>query len=124
VVRGTSNKAGEVLGQLGEIRSALKQSSRATAQLIDTARTLELKLQTLRRRLTGGTVKAGHNEPDQISIMSRAYSAASGMRSTYGPTATQRQDYEIAQSEFEAVLGQVRQLIEKDFVNLQKKRLW
>jgi len=121
VIRGTSNKAGEVLSQLAEIRSALKQSNRATAQLIDTARTLELELQTRRRRLTGGTVKARHNEPDQVSIMSRAYSAASGMRSTYGPTGTQRRDYEIAQTEFKTVRAQVSQLVEEDFVNLQKK---
>jgi hypothetical protein len=42
------------------------------------------------------------------------------MRSTYGPTLTHRQDYEIAQEEFEALLGQIKELIEIDFVNLQK----
>jgi len=43
------------------------------------------------------------------------------MRSTYGPTQTHRQDYEIAQEEFETILGQLKELIEVDFVNLQKK---
>ena len=89
--------------------------------LVDTARDLELRLKALRARLTGGTVKSQHNEPDQISIMSRAFSASSGMRSTYGPTKTQRQDYKIAQTEFQAIQGQIRQLIETDFANLQKQ---
>lgn len=121
VIRGTSNKTNEVLSQLAEIRSALSQSSQATAQLVDTARNLELKLKTLRRRLSGGSVKSRRDEPDQISITSRIYAAGSGMRSTYGPTKTQHRDYEIAQSEFEAIQGQVKKLIERDFANLQKK---
>jgi hypothetical protein len=36
-------------------------------------------------------------------------------------TQTHRQDYEIAQEEFETILGQLKELIEVDFVNLQKK---
>jgi len=121
VIRGTSNKTDEVLSQLAEISSALRQSRQATAQLVDTARNLELKLKALRRGLSGGSIKSRYDEPDQISLTSRVYSAGSGMRPTYGPTKTQRQDYEIARTEFEAIQGQVKKLIERDFANLQKK---
>ena len=121
IVRGTISKVSEVLGQIAEIRSALRQSNRATPQLIDAARNLERALKPLAVRLSGGTVKARYDEQDQVPIVSRAYSAGSGMRSTYGPTQTQRQDYEIAQAEFKAIQGQIKRLIEKDFANLLKK---
>ena len=52
--------------------------------------------------------------------MSRVNSAMNAMRSTYGPTQTHRQDFEIAQEEFEALIGRIKELIEIDFVNLQK----
>jgi len=32
------------------------------------------------------------------------------MESTYGPTQTHRRDYEIAQEEFETILGQMKEL--------------
>jgi uncharacterized Zn finger protein len=44
-----------------------------------------------------------------------------GMGTTYGPTRTHQQDYQIAKQEFEAALGQVKKLVEVDFVKLQKK---
>ena len=52
--------------------------------------------------------------------MNRISGAMSGAESTYGPTKTNRRDYEIAKEEFEAVHGQLRRLIEADFVKLQK----
>ena len=45
----------------------------------------------------------------------------SGADTTYGPTKTNRQDFEIAKEEFEAVHGQAKRLVEGDFVNLQKE---
>jgi photosystem II stability/assembly factor-like uncharacterized protein len=120
-ISGTSGKVSEVLGQLGEMKQALKRSGRGTMELFDQARALELKLMDVREKLTGGTVKSRYNEPDKLSIMTRINSAGSGARSTYGPTKTQRREYEIAQEEYDAVLGQIKELIEKDFAGLQKK---
>ncbi|UCF14928.1 MAG: hypothetical protein JSW59_16080, partial [Phycisphaerales bacterium] len=57
---------------------------------------------------------------DRISISNRVNSAMSGAGSTYGPTKTQRADYQIAKEQFEAELGQIKRLIEEDFVNLQR----
>ena len=119
-VRGANGKVDEVLSQLGEIEQALKQSSTGGPELLAQARGLELKLRDIRETLGGGSVISRHNEPDRISIMNRISSAMSGTGSTYGPTKTDRQDFEIAKEEFEGVLGQVKRLIEGDFVNLQK----
>ncbi len=80
-----------------------------------------MKLKDIRELLLGNTAKSRYNEPDRLSIMRRVNSAMNAMRSTYGPTKTHRRDYEIAQEEFENVLGQLKKLIEADFVTLQKK---
>ena len=119
-IRGTNGKLDEVLSQLTEIKQALKRSPRGSEQLLEQARRLELKLKDVRKSLAGGTVVSQHNEPDRISIANRANSAMSGAGSTYGPTKTHRADYEIAKEEFEAALGQVKRLVEGDFVNLQR----
>ncbi len=119
-IRGANGKATEVLSQLAEIKQALKQSGKGTTQLFEEARGLELKLKDIRELLLGNTAKSRYNEPDRLSIMSRVNSAMNAMSSTYGPTKTHRRDYEIAQEEFETVLGQVKKLIEVDFVNLQR----
>ncbi len=120
-IRGANGKAVEVLSQLVEIKKALNQSGKGTAQLLEEARGLELELKDIRELLVGNTTKSRYNEPDRLSIMSRVNSAMNAMGSTYGPTKTHRRDYEIAQEEFETVLGQLKELIEVDFVNLQKK---
>jgi hypothetical protein len=120
-IRGASGKASEVLSQLVEIKQALNQSGKGTTQLFEESRGLELKLKDIRELLIGNTAKSQHREPDRLSIMNRVSSSMNAMRSTYGPTQTHRRDYEIAQEEFETILGQMKELIEADFVNLQKK---
>jgi hypothetical protein len=120
-VRGANGRVDEVLSQLGEIKQALKQSSKGGPELMEQTRELELKLRDVRETLGGGTVASRHDEPDRISVMNRISSATSGAGTTYGPTKTNRQDFEIAREEFEALLGQVKRLVETDFANLQKK---
>jgi hypothetical protein len=119
-IRGANGKAVEVLSQLVEIKQALNQSDKGITQLFEEARGLELKLKDIRELLVGNTAKSRYNEPDRLSIMSRVNSAMNAMGSTYSPTQTHRRDYEIAQEEFETILGQLKELIEVDFVNLQK----
>jgi hypothetical protein len=82
---------------------------------------LELKLQDLRKSLVGGSIKSSHNEPDVLPISQRISSALSTTRSSFGPTETQRQDFRIAKTEFEAIQEEIRSCINKDFVTLQKK---
>ncbi|MCP4261849.1 MAG: glycosyl hydrolase [Planctomycetes bacterium] len=120
-IRGAFGKTNEVLNQIVEIKQTLKQSDKGNHELFEEAREMELKLKDIRELLAGSTTKSRYNEPDRLSIMSRVNSAMNAMRSTYGPTQTHRQDFEIAQEEFEALISQIKKLIEIDFVNLQKK---
>ncbi|MHC4372312.1 MAG: hypothetical protein ACYSW8_32305, partial [Planctomycetota bacterium] len=100
-VRGANSKVDEVLGQLDQIKRALSQSDKGSPELSEQARDLELKLRDIRETLGGGSVISRHSEPDRVSIMNRISSAMSGAGSTYGPTKTNRQDFEIAKEEFE-----------------------
>ena len=120
-IRGAFGKTDEVLKQLVEIKQVLKRSDKGTPQLFEEARKMELKLKDIRELLIGNTTKSRYNESDRISIMNRVNSSMNAMRLTYGPTQTHRQDFEIAKEEFEALVGQIKELIEIDFVNLQKK---
>jgi hypothetical protein len=119
-IRGASGKTEEVLNQLIEIKQVIKQSDKGTPQQLEEARKIELKLKDIRELLIGNTTKMRYNEPERLSIMNRVNSAMNAMRSTYGPTLTHRQDFEIAQEKFEALLGQIKELIEIDFVKLQQ----
>ena len=119
-VRGTVGKVNEALDQLAKIKQTLKGAARGSGQLLEQARTLELKLKDSSESLAGRGAKRQYGEPDRISILSRVNWAMNGAGSIHGPTKTHRQDYEIAKEEFEAVLGPMKKLIEVDFVRLQK----
>jgi hypothetical protein len=120
-IRGALGKTDETLKQIVEIKQALKQSGKGNNKLFEEARDMELKLKDIRELLAGNTTKSRYNEPDRLSITRRVSSSMNAMRSTYGPTKTHRQDFEIAKEEFEAQINQIKKLIEVDFVKLQKK---
>ncbi len=119
-IRGTNSKVDETLSQLAEIKAALKSSGKGDVQLFEEARRIELKLQDVGTLLVGRTIKSRHSEPDRPSIMSRINSALSTSGSTHGPTQTHRHEYQVAREEFEALLGDVKELIEVDFAKLQR----
>ena len=119
-IRGTASRTQEVLAQLSDIKRALSQSGRAFPALYAEAHRLDLELQGLQQSLVGGSVKSSYNEPEVLSISQRISSATSTAGSSFGPTETQSQDFHIAQSEFEAIQGEIRRCINKDFVTLQK----
>ncbi len=119
-VRGADGKVDEVLSQVGRIKQAIRGSSKGSPELLEQARELELQLKDIRETLAGGSVISRYDEPDLISIGNRISMAMSTAGSTYGPTKTNRRDYEIAKEEFEGISGQLKRLIESDFVKLQK----
>ena len=121
MIRGTNGKVNEVLNQLMEIKQALRQSDKGSTKLFNEARQLELKLKDIRELLADGTIKSQYREPDQLSILNRINWSMMGMGTTYGPTRTHQQEYQIAKQDFEAVFGQVKELVEVDFVKLQEK---
>ena len=54
--------------------------------------------------------------------MRRVQNAHSGtLSNSYGPTETHRRDYEIGREQYEEIAGDLKTLIESDFVQLQEK---
>ena len=121
-VRAAASKTDEVIEQVDDIRSALRRSSLATDELIAEARQLELKLKEMELKLSGdgGMAERGVDVPP--SIVGRMRGVVFGlMGTTQGPTQTQRRSLEIAVEQYQAIEGDLRKLIEDDFVDLQAK---
>ena len=107
--------------RLDKIKAALERAAHDDTDLYTTAVDLEKRLEQLTERMRGNRRRSRYNDAEPVSVAARLGTVMSGsFRSTYGPTLTHRRDYEIAQEEFEALLGQIKEMIETDFVNLQE----
>ena len=120
IIRGTARKTEEVLEQLKDIKRALIQSDQDLPDLHQETRRLELQLQDLRQSLVGGSIKSRYDEPAPLSISQRIGSAMNTAGSSFGPTQTQRQDFHIAQTEFDAIQTEIRKCIDEDYRDLQR----
>ena len=86
------------------------------------ARNLEIKLRTAARQLNGDNIKSDKFEEDVPSIGSRVGSVLYGSsRNTYGITQTQKDQVEIAKTEFRSVSKIIKKLINSEFKILEKK---
>ena len=121
-VAGANGKVQEVLSQIAKIKTVIKKSQNADIVLYDEVRKLELKLKDAQETLTGDPTRTKRSQTAPISIMGRIRNALYGtFYNTYGPTKTQRRDFEIAKEQFQALRGNLNELIEDEFVALQKK---
>ncbi|MHC4404898.1 MAG: WD40/YVTN/BNR-like repeat-containing protein, partial [Planctomycetota bacterium] len=121
-VAGANGKLQEALDQLKEVKTAIRQASRANTGLLDATRELELKLLDARDALTGDTTRTSRRHPAPPSILQRARNALSGsLNSTYGPTKTHRQEFAIAQQQYQSLAPNVTRMLEVELVALQKK---
>ncbi len=121
-VTGANGKIQELLGQLGQIKNAIKQTPQAGNALFDEARQIELKLVDLQVLLTGDKTKDKRSQSAQISITTRVQTALSGsLNTTHGPTQTHRRQFDIAKEEYADIRKALRNLIEEDFAKLQQK---
>jgi hypothetical protein len=121
-ITGTNGKLQEALDQLDEVKTAIRQTPRENTSLLDAARELELKLLDMRDVLTGDTTRAKRRHPQPPPILQRARNALSGsLNSTYGPTKTHRQEFAIAQQQFQSLAPKVARMLEIELVALQKK---
>jgi hypothetical protein len=85
-------------------------------------RELELRLMDLREAITGDPTKRRRNEAEMPGLMSRVQSVVGGTWSaTAAPTATHHMSYDIAASEFEAILPDLTTLIETEIPALARQ---
>ena len=120
-VAGALEAANALKTNLAAMKRALYETPGAPAGLINTATALEKRDDELLRQLRGDTVLRAHDENTRPSISERVSNILGGERmSTAAPTRTQMQDFEIAQTEFAAVLQQLKQLADVEAKKLEQ----
>ncbi len=121
-VMGAYQVAQEADNQLKLIIKTIEVSPNLDPAMRAEARELQLRLNDLLEKFTGDPTKPRRNEPAPSGLMSRLQSVVYGhWRNTTGPTNTHRKNYDIAAEEFGELVGDLRQLVEKDLVKLSKE---
>jgi len=102
-------------GRVEKLQEALANSTIDPGTLDSELETLKQKLYDVDFKLAGNRSIAdfGHPRTPNVSRRLRVASISDG-QSDYGPTATHRRAFEIAQIEFAEILPELRQLIEVD----------
>ena len=119
-VEAGAGKLEETLERIGKIKSALRQFPLADFSLLKQARALELKLLDVRDTLLGDSTRESRSQLAPPTVRDRARNAYSAtLGTTYGPTGTQRREYEIASKQYPKIQARLRVLIETDFARLQ-----
>ena len=108
--------------QMAEIKTTVATHPNGSAELMKEARTLELALKAASRSLNGDAVKSAKYEQVVPSIGQRVRGALFGtMGHTYGVTATQREQVEIAREEFGKVAEEIENLLDVDMKVFQEQ---
>ncbi len=114
-VSAASNSLATAIEQMTEIRAAIASSPAGTPEIAKAARNLELALKKAEKELNGDSIRSAKYEQTVPSIGSRVRNALSGaVGNTYGVTQTQKDQLNIAKTEFGTVLGGLRDLLEVD----------
>ncbi len=108
--------------QLQYMKRAIEATPQVDQKLQQEARALELRLLDLRQKFTGDPTLPDRQEPGGPGILDRLRTVVFGHWTvTTGATQTHRRSYEIAAEQFEAVLSDLRQAVERDLVALGNK---
>lgn len=115
-IMGAGAANNEAMREIQFIKKALLDTPKADPQLGDLARAIERRLQKFQIELYGDRTVRRRSEPTSPSIMRRV----SAQLSTTCPiTETNKRNYEIAATDFEKLLEEMRQAIEVDLKKLK-----
>ena len=104
------------------LKTAIKQTENAPQSLIDEAKRITDENTILYRKLVDDEVLSTRNEPAYPSISARVGEVVYGMwSSTSAPTASYKQNYQIAAEEFKPVLENLKRLVEVDLKNIENE---
>ncbi len=121
-VQGSRNLLSSLQTDVKAMRKAVYRTPEAGNDLNQKLRTLQEQLLALERKLNGDDSISKRNANQPPSIASRVYTLVYGQwRSTSAPTTTMREQYRIAGELFKPVLGDIREIAEKELPALQKQ---
>lgn len=118
--RSLSGELDERLEEVAELIARIKNSPRGTAELLQRAQDLRLRMESLDRQLNGDPLKDERwtmAKPGINQRIGRAlYGALSG---THGPTKTAIEQYEIGKKQFEEIEPDLKAVLGGDFDSLE-----
>ena len=121
-VGGANGLAAETRTAIGGARRALQETPNAAETLLREAAELEKRINGIIKALNGDRTLAARYENPPPSITSRVGTVTASLRMANArPTQTQISQYEIAAAEFQAVLRDLRRLVEVDLVRLKRE---
>jgi photosystem II stability/assembly factor-like uncharacterized protein len=119
-VEGAQSAIEEAAERLAAIKEVLVRSTVGDPSLDDEARRLESNLQGLKERLLGNERRRRLGDPGPVSISRRLQVVYYGNNwSTYGPTPTHRQSFDIASEEFTTLRVELDRLLREELPQLE-----
>ncbi len=115
-IMGAGAANNEAIRQIQFIKKALMDTPNVDLQLGDLARTLERKLQEFQAKIYGDRTVWLRSEPTSPSILRRV---STQLFTTCPITETNKRNYDIAATDFEKLLEEMRQVIEVDLAKLK-----
>jgi len=107
--------------KLDSIKAALQRAAGGDPQLYATAVDLEKRLEQLSERLRGNRRRSRYNDAEPVSVARRLGTVEGGLsRSSYGPTAMHREQYELAKSQFESVHTELDGILNDELPALER----
>jgi len=121
-VSGATQVANSLRPRLAAIKRAINETPSLSPKLQDEATALDRRTNEIIRALSGDSEARRRNMHTPPSINDRVgYAVGAQRMSTARPTQTQVAQYDAAAQDFEAVLAQLRQLVEGDLARLEKQ---
>ncbi|TPW04881.1 MAG: hypothetical protein FD129_2841, partial [bacterium] len=113
---------GEAQTRIDFLRKALDEAPEADPAWMADADRLDDRLKDLRVLLNGDPIKSAKNFPQPVSITSRVNRIVEGQwNASAAPTGTLRTNYDIAATQFDGALTELRQLVEVDLPALEER---
>lgn len=118
-ISGTIRVLDEALEQVRAASKVAREGRQPMDGIVDEARRIELALMDARESLVGDSTAADRSGPTRPSVRGRAQSAYWGtLGQTYGPTATHQRQAEIARTEYDGLVANLRSIVEGDVARL------
>ncbi len=104
------------------IKRAIVETPSAAPTLMERARTIELGLKDVEKKLEGDPVRRRLREPSDPSVLGLVSVVTGGtFGATYGPTGTHRESYERAAEMYEEVRAELTRLVETELRTLEEE---
>lgn len=118
--QGVLQTANDINNRITQIKRAIQETPGADEKLLQSANTMDKKLEEILVALRGDSNARRRGENPRPSIQERVAAAASVRTATSKPTQMQTESYNIASEQLAAELPRLKQLIEGDLAKLEK----